>query len=93
MPSLTSVQAIACLKRASYLAPFEWMVSFNLGLAHLKVKQYASAFQFFSATINLNPSFGPAFAMLGVSLMNLNDHANAEAALQKAAELDTCDSS
>ena len=27
--------------------------------------------------------------MLGISLMNLNDHANAEAALQKAAELDT----
>ena len=47
------VQAIACLKRAAYFAPFEWMVVFNLGLVHLHAGQYASAFQYLSAAINL----------------------------------------
>lgn len=36
---LSRLQAIACLKRAVYLAPFEWMIAFNLGLVHLRVKQ------------------------------------------------------
>lgn len=39
-------KAIACLKHASYLAPFEWMIAYNLGLVHLRTKQYASAFHF-----------------------------------------------
>ena len=29
------VAAIACLKKALYLDPFEWIVSYNLGLVHL----------------------------------------------------------
>ena len=33
-------QAIACLKRALYLDPFEWIISYNLGLVHLNTGQY-----------------------------------------------------
>ena len=29
------VSSIACLKRALYLDPFQWIVAFNLGLVHL----------------------------------------------------------
>ena len=29
------VAAIACLKRASYIDPFDWMISFNLGQTSL----------------------------------------------------------
>ena len=29
------VAAIACLKRAFFLDPFAWIISFNLGLVHL----------------------------------------------------------
>ena len=29
------VAAIACLKKAQYLDPFKWSISFNLGLVHL----------------------------------------------------------
>jgi Bardet-Biedl syndrome 4 protein len=29
------VGAISCLKRAVYLAPFEWIIYYNLGIAHL----------------------------------------------------------
>jgi Bardet-Biedl syndrome 4 protein len=47
------VAAIACLKRALYLDPFEWIVAYNLGLVHLNTGQYASAFHYFSASINL----------------------------------------
>lgn len=41
------VAAVACLKRASCLDPFEWIVSYNLGLVHLNTSQYASAFHHF----------------------------------------------
>ena len=33
-------QAISCLKRAAYLAPFEWNIIYNLGLVHLTMQQY-----------------------------------------------------
>ena len=42
------VASIACLKRALYLDPFEWIISYNLGLVHLNTGQYASAFHYFS---------------------------------------------
>ncbi len=32
-------QAIACLKRALYLDPLEWIISYNLGLVHLNTGQ------------------------------------------------------
>ena len=33
------LQAIACLKRALYLDPLEWIISYNLGLVHLNTGQ------------------------------------------------------
>ena len=41
------VAAVSCLKRALYLNPFEWQISYNLGLVHLESLQYASAFLHF----------------------------------------------
>ena len=35
------IASIACLKRALYLDPFEWIVSYNLGLVHLCTGQHA----------------------------------------------------
>merc|ERR1712183_594900 len=34
------VASISCLKRAVYLAPFEWRVLYNLGLLYLTLQQY-----------------------------------------------------
>lgn len=50
------VGALACLKKALYLGPFEWITCHNLGLVHLTLEQYCSAFHYFSAAVNLNPS-------------------------------------
>ncbi|OXB59352.1 hypothetical protein ASZ78_016093, partial [Callipepla squamata] len=33
------VAAISCLKRANYLAPFDWKILYNLGLVHLTMQQ------------------------------------------------------
>jgi Bardet-Biedl syndrome 4 protein len=55
------LQAIACLKKAAYFAPFEWMIVFNLGLVHLHAQQYASAFHYLSAAVNLR-YLGPLFS-------------------------------
>jgi hypothetical protein len=56
------IAAIACLKRALYLGPFEWVVAYNLGLVHLCTEQAASAFHFLSTAINLKPDFAHRYA-------------------------------
>lgn len=58
------LQAFSCLKRAHYLSPFDWKVLYNLGLVHLTMQQYASAFHFLSAAINLNPRMGELYMLL-----------------------------
>ena len=82
------VAAIACLKRAVFLDPFAWLISYNLGLVHLNTGQYASAYHYLSASINLNPKFAPAFMCLGIALARMNDPGNAMQAYEKAVGLD-----
>lgn len=62
--SLNFHQAISCLKRANYLAPFDWKILYNLGLVHLTMQQYTSAFHFLSAAVNLRPTRGHIFMLL-----------------------------
>ena len=83
------IASIACLKRALYLDPFEWIVSYNLGLVHLCTGQHASAFHFFSACVNLKPDFASCYMYLAVTLARLDDFDNACAAYAKAIELET----
>ncbi|KAL9653223.1 hypothetical protein ABK040_010931 [Willaertia magna] len=83
------ITAIACLKRALYLSPFEWIISYNLGLVHLNTKQYASAFHYFSTSINLNPHFASTYMYLGITLNRLDDFENACAVYEKAIEMDS----
>merc|ERR1712072_328796 len=85
------VAAIACLKRALYLDPFEWIISYNLGLVHLNTGQYASAFHFFSASINLKPDFASSYMYLAITLARLHDFENATSAYDKAIEMDGSD--
>nr|XP_020461357.1 Bardet-Biedl syndrome 4 protein isoform X3 [Monopterus albus] len=82
------VAAISCLKRAHYLSPFDWKVLYNLGLVHLTMQQYASAFHFLSAAINLNPRMGELYMLLAVALTNLEDVENASRAYEQAVALD-----
>ena len=70
------VAAIVCLKRAIYLDPFAWIVSYNLGLCYLQTGQHASAFRYLKATIQLNDKIASAFAHLGVALGRLGDFEN-----------------
>ena len=58
------VASVSCLKRANYLAPFDWKILYNLGLVHLTIQQFASAFHFLSASINLRPNRGQTFMLL-----------------------------
>ena len=62
------VAAISCLKRAVYLTPFEWIVSYNLGVVHLTTGQYASAFHFFSTSINLKSDYNRSYTYLALAL-------------------------
>jgi len=83
------VASIACLKRALYLDPFEWIISYNLGLVHLNTGQYASAFHFFSASINLKPDFPSSYMYLAITLSRLDDFANACSAYEKAIDMES----
>ncbi|KAL4622796.1 Bardet-Biedl syndrome 4 protein [Arapaima gigas] len=82
------VAAISCLKRANYLAPFDWKILYNLGLVHLTMQQYASAFHFLSAAINLQPRMGELYMLLAVALTNLDDVENAKRSYEQAVTLD-----
>ncbi|KAI5614867.1 Bardet-Biedl syndrome 4 protein [Silurus asotus] len=82
------VAAISCLKRANYLSPFDWKVLYNLGLVHLTMQQYASAFHFLSAAINLHPRMGELYMLLAVALTNLDDVENARRSYEQAVQLD-----
>ncbi|XP_078126330.1 BBSome complex member BBS4 isoform X1 [Sander vitreus] len=82
------VAAISCLKRAHYMSPFDWKVLYNLGLVHLTMQQYASAFHFLSAAINLKPRMGELYMLLAVALTNLEDVENATRAYEQAVTID-----
>ena len=83
------VAAIACLKRALYLDPFEWIISYNLGLVHLNTGQYASAFHYLSSSINLKPDFPSSYMYLAICLSRLDDVDNAIAAYEKAVAMES----
>ncbi|KAF2364093.1 Tetratricopeptide repeat [Trinorchestia longiramus] len=85
------VAAISCLKRANYLAPFEWRVLYNLGLVHLTMQQTTSAFHFLSAAVNLKPTKGQIFMLLAVTLSQLEDESNARLAYKQCVTLETKD--
>ncbi|XP_077993436.1 BBSome complex member BBS4-like [Glandiceps talaboti] len=85
------VAAISCLKRANYLAPFDWKILYNLGLVHLTMQQYASAFHFLSAAINLKPKMGQLFMLLAVALTHLDDPDNAKQAYEQACGMEQND--
>jgi Bardet-Biedl syndrome 4 protein len=81
------VAAVACLKRAVYLTPFEWIISYNLGIVHLSTRQYASAFHYFSTSINLQPTYARSYTYLALALSMLEDFENSCAAYDKSLEL------
>lgn len=81
------VAAAACLKRAVYLTPFEWIISYNLGIVYIASLQFASAFHYLSASINLRPAYARSYTYLALALARLDDFENSCAAYDKALEL------
>ena len=67
--------AATCLKRALYLAPFEWIISFNLGLVYLKNEQYVTAFVHMNTAANLNKNNHLIFLYLAIICGELNNEA------------------
>jgi Bardet-Biedl syndrome 4 protein len=82
------IAAISCLRRALYLAPFEWIMAYNLGIVFLHTEQYASAFHYLSAAVNLKPDFGSSYVYLAVALSRLDDIDNACSAYEKAISME-----
>ena len=67
------ITAIACLKKASYLDPLQWIVNFNLGLVYLYTGQYTSGYFHMNTVINLKPKISIAYMYLGIILSRLGD--------------------
>ena len=78
----------ACITLEPTAGPFEWIVSYNLGLLHLAAGQNASAFHYFSSSINTKSDFAHTYMYLAVALAKLDDIDNASAAYERAIELD-----
>ena len=83
--------AIACLKKALYLDPYQWIAAFNLGVVFLRQQQYASAFHYLSVAINWKADFANSYMFLGVTLDKLDDFESACQAFEKALELEQAD--
>jgi len=92
------IGSVACLKRAHYLSPFDGRINYNLGVVHMHMEQFASAFHYFSASINLQkvPNLFPTreearcYTYLAVALAHLDDYSNSFAAYDKSIELSSC---
>lgn len=79
------VAAITCLKKAFFLHPIDWRTNYNLGLINLKLKQYASAFQYFKNAVAYSNLTNPnLLTLLAICLEYLNDLPNALQAHQTA---------
>ena len=83
------VAAISSLRRALQLAPFEWIIAYNLGIIFLHAGQYASAFHYLSASINLKSDFASSYVYLAVWLSRVDDYDNACAAYEKALTMES----
>ncbi|CAG7817894.1 unnamed protein product [Allacma fusca] len=81
------VAAISCLKRACYLSPFDWKILHNLGLVHLHMQQYASAFHFLTAAINLKPDQSQNFVLLAVAISHLESAEQVRLSYEQALRL------
>ncbi|KAJ3332052.1 hypothetical protein HDU76_001445 [Blyttiomyces sp. JEL0837] len=77
------VASISCLKHAMYLSPLCWQISFNLGLCHLKTRQFLSAAIYFNQSANVCQS-PEAFRMLSIAMEKLGDFESAEAASKES---------
>eukprot|EP00697_Spironema_sp_BW2_P007437 gnl/Spiro4/21713_TR10634_c0_g1_i1.p1 gnl/Spiro4/21713_TR10634_c0_g1~~gnl/Spiro4/21713_TR10634_c0_g1_i1.p1 ORF type:complete len:417 (+),score=89.58 gnl/Spiro4/21713_TR10634_c0_g1_i1:98-1348(+) len=80
--------ALSCLKRALYLDPFEWIVSYNLGLLLLCQMQNMSAFHHLRCCTRLKPDYPLSYMLLGICLCRLGDCANGYQSYQKALSLE-----
>lgn len=85
------VAAIACLKRAQYLDPFEWIIAYNMGLVHTHTGQYASAYASLSACVNLAPKEPQVYALMGIVLARLGDTPSSRKAYSRAVALEPQD--
>ena len=79
--------AATCLKRAFYLAPFEWTISFNLGLVYFKSEQYMSAFVHMNTAANFNKKNYLVYLYLAIICGELNNEVNAINCFNKALEI------
>ena len=79
--------ASTCLKRALYLSPFEWIISFNLGLVYLKNEQYVSAFVHMNTAVNLNKNNYLIYLYLAIICGELNNDGNAKNCFERALTL------
>jgi tetratricopeptide (TPR) repeat protein len=61
---------------------------YNLGLAHLKIKNFVEAQQFFNSALSLNPNYYEALNNLGLSLEGMGRYEEALQAIDKALALD-----
>lgn len=65
---------MCCLKRSNFLAPFDHKVLYNLGLIHLIMQQYASAFHYLSAWVHQSPHRGKTYMLLASNIKNCSQY-------------------
>lgn len=80
------VAGISCLKRAHYLNQFDWRITFNLGMMHMQMRQFASAFHFLMSSAAMSDGAPHVVSLLATTLECLQDEVNAMHAHATAAK-------
>ena len=80
-------EAIAPLRQAALLEPFNPTIHHDLGLACLEVGSIPDAIDAFQRAVANNPRYGDAFFRLGIALEKLGDSGGAIVAYDRATQL------
>ncbi|KAG5490104.1 hypothetical protein JKF63_00223 [Porcisia hertigi] len=76
--------AVACLRKAVFLYPFDWISHYNLGVTFLMIGRYCSALQCLNSAVYLHSEHAPAFMLIGICLGEMKDLPNACRAYEHA---------
>ncbi|PIC38913.1 hypothetical protein B9Z55_010773 [Caenorhabditis nigoni] len=82
-----SAAAHSALKKASFISPLDYKISFNLGVLHDIMKLHCSALHYIKLCTELKPNNAKAVGAMAVIMSHMNDVKNARAAYKKSIEL------
>ncbi|MBI1803428.1 MAG: protein kinase [Ignavibacteriae bacterium] len=78
---------LAVIKQALEIDPYSPIITLNMGVANLLLKQYDEALSYFKKCVEIDPSFAVGYGWMGLTYERMKNYRDALSPLQKAVEL------